>query len=418
MTASFDRRALLRTTAVALGGAGVGWAGGAAVGATGDRTADGAGGAGGAAGGNEEITVLSPTDGEQTEPFIGPHQAGIETPAQAHLSLLGLDLRDGVGRSGLARLMRLLSDDAARLTQGRPALADTEGELAQEPSRLTVTFGFGPRVVEDLLPAGNRPALAALPSFSTDRLRPRWGQTDLAVQICGDDQTTIAHARRMLLKDAEDFAQVRWVQNGFRRARGSQPDGTTMRNVMGQVDGTVNPVPSDSDYKDLVWATSPPAFEGGTMMVVRRIRAEMKSWDRTDRTAREFSVGRTLDTGAPLGGEKEFDEPDFEATNELGFPVIDTAAHIRRARSDDPRERFARRVFNYTELQPNGEEDSGLVFIAFAADLDRQFVPIQQRLADQDRLNEWITTIGSAVYAIPPGVTEGQSVGESLVGAP
>ena len=29
---------------------------------------------------------------------------------------------------------------------------------------------------------------------------------------------------------------------------------------------------------------------------------------------------------------------------------------------------------------------------------------MQRRLAQQDRLNEWITTIGSAVYAVPPGV--------------
>ena len=41
-------------------------------------------------------------------------------------------------------MLRLLTDDARRLTQGRPALADTEPELADCPARLTVTFGFGP----------------------------------------------------------------------------------------------------------------------------------------------------------------------------------------------------------------------------------------------------------------------------------
>ncbi len=43
--------------------------------------------------------------------------------------------------------MKLWTEDAARLTQGRPALADTEPELAAEPSRLTVTVGWGPGIV-------------------------------------------------------------------------------------------------------------------------------------------------------------------------------------------------------------------------------------------------------------------------------
>ncbi len=50
----------------------------------------------------------------------------------------------GAGKEALGRLLPLLTDDARRLTQGRPALADTEPELATDPARLTVTFGFGP----------------------------------------------------------------------------------------------------------------------------------------------------------------------------------------------------------------------------------------------------------------------------------
>ncbi|MGL1190088.1 Dyp-type peroxidase domain-containing protein, partial [Vibrio parahaemolyticus] len=71
-------------------------------------------------------------------PFHGAHQAGIDTDAQAHVSLVALDLRGDTDRDALRRLMRLLTDDAVRLTRGQGALADTEPELAVSPARLTV----------------------------------------------------------------------------------------------------------------------------------------------------------------------------------------------------------------------------------------------------------------------------------------
>jgi dye decolorizing peroxidase len=399
------RRSLLRTGAAALGGAGAGWT---AAGVAGATTATPA--ADQAAQTAETTQDVAPPVGNQTVAFHGPHQAGVATPPQAHLSLLGLDLETGRTKDDLRRLMGLLSDDAQRLARGVPALADTEPELAARPARLTVTFGYGPRVVTELLGGSLEP----LPAFTTDRLDEAWGQSDLVVQLCAEDPLTLAHARRMLLKDCVGFASLRWVQDGYRRAHGTEPDGTTMRNLMGQVDGTVNPAEADPDYAGLVWDET-----GGTTMVVRRIRARMESWDKVDRAGREAAVGRTLDVGAPLTGTREHDEPDFEATDALGFQVIDPASHVARARSADPAERFARRAYNYTvpdPTRPSGE-DAGLVFIAFAADAQRQFVPVQQRLAELDRLNEWVTTIGSAVYAVPPGAPEGEAVGARLLGS-
>src|SRR5690606_4986762 len=88
-----------------------------------------------------------PLNGEVTVPFYGAHQAGIDTDAQAHGVFLALDLLPETDRDGLRRLMTILTDDAARLTQGKGALADSEPELAVSPARLTVTFGFGPAFV-------------------------------------------------------------------------------------------------------------------------------------------------------------------------------------------------------------------------------------------------------------------------------
>lgn len=96
--------------------------------------------------------------GGQMVPFHGRHQAGIATPAQAHAAFVALDLAAGVDRAALCRLMLLLSDDAARLTQGRAPLADGQPELAYVPARLTVTFGFGPRLFDVAGLADQRPA--------------------------------------------------------------------------------------------------------------------------------------------------------------------------------------------------------------------------------------------------------------------
>jgi len=406
VTRGIGRRHLLTTGAAAIGGTAVGWG-------TRGVVDDPAAPAGAAA--EATPAVL----GGDVEPFHGVHQAGITTVPQAQTSLLGLDLLADPDAPGapvdldaLARLLRLLSDDASRLTAGGGALADTEPELAVRPARLTVTFGFGPRVLASLRPAYD-PGLEPLPEFAQDALDPAWGQTDLLVQVSSDDPVSVAHARRMLLKDAAPFTRTTWVQEGFRRARGSDPDGTTMRNLMGQVDGTVN-LPT-ADQGRLLWSTGRAAgFDGGTFLVVRRIAMDMVDWDRTDRVAREFSVGRRLSDGAPLTGGAEHDEPDFEATDAAGFPVIDPASHVRRARSDDPEQQFLRRGYNYS--LPTGE--TGLLFLAYAADLARQFVPVQARLDELDLLNEWVTAIGSAVYAVPPACVEGDFVGREMLGLP
>lgn len=352
--------------------------------------------------------------GAETVPFYGRHQAGIATDAQANATLIAFDLHDDTDRSALQRMMRVLTDDAARLTQGVPALADTEPELALEPARLTVTFGFGPRFVER---AGGAALswLAPLPEFQIDKLEERYSDGDLLIQVASDDVTTMAHAVRMLVKDARGFASQRWQQRGFRHAHGTRKPGTTMRNLFGQVDGTTNPSPGTPDFDDLVWIQQ-GWLAGGTSLVLRRIAMDLETWDLVGRADREDSVGRTLDTGAPLTGGGEFDEPDFDALKASGHPVIARHAHMRRARSDNPAERFFRRAYNYDETPAAGESsNSGLLFIALQADPVEQFVPIQARLAELDILNLWTTPVGSAVFALPPGCAEGGYIGETLL---
>lgn len=360
------------------------------------------------------------SNGRETVPFYGRHQAGIATPPGAYAAFVALDLRAGIGRDRIRSWLQMLSDDAAALTQGEPALADSEPELARNPARLTVTLGFGPGLVAAAAPHLAPAWLGPLPAFGIDALEERWSGGDLLLQLCADDPLTLAHAQRMLLKDSRAFAVVRWIQSGFRHAYGSEPAGTTMRNLFGQVDGSANALPGTPEFERVVWGDSeiPAWLDGGTSMVIRRIAMNLDTWDELDRRGREEAVGRRLANGAPLTGENEHDEPDFDAVTGLGFTVIPEYAHMRRARPENPRQRIYRRGYNYDAVpEPGGPvSNAGQIFVAFQADVTAQFVPIQQRLDKLDLLNEWTTPVGSAVFAVPPGAREGGFVGEELFG--
>nr|WP_221374236.1 Dyp-type peroxidase [Actinoplanes polyasparticus] len=347
------------------------------------------------------------TTGTATVPFHGPRQAGIAEDPPAHAAFVAFTLPAGTDRRALARMMRLLTDDARRLTQGVPALGDTDATLAPLPSRLTVTFGLGPGLYRA---AGLKAPVADLPEFRIDRLERRWSGGDLLLQICADDPLTVAHTQRMLIKDTRPFAAVRWVQQGFRRSPGVQAPEHTQRNVMGQLDGTANPRGAEID--PAVWNA-----DGSTTLVVRRVRAEMETWDILSVADKENAVGRRLDSGAPLSGAQEHDEPDFTKLDASGLPAMPDFSHVTRAHVTDPALKILRRPYNY-DGAPNaaGRPDSGLIFASYQKDIARQFVPIQQRLAEKDLLNEWITPIGSAVFAVPPGCDEDGWIGEQVLG--
>ncbi|MDH6195455.1 dye decolorizing peroxidase [Mycobacterium frederiksbergense] len=358
--------------------------------------------------------------GTDREPFYGPHQAGISTAPQSHALFVAFDVKAGGGRDEretVAAILRLWTADAARLTRGVPALADTEPELATRPARLTVTVGLGVGLFDRIGLARSRPASARdLPVFGVDRLQDRWSGGDLLLQICADDPIAVAHANRVLSKNVRSMTVPRWRQAGFRNARGADTSGATMRNLMGQVDGTANLAPADFD--DLIWMSDDvhPGLAGGTLLVIRRIAMNLDTWDELDRQSKELTVGRTLDSGAPLTGRRETDQPDFAQLHN-GIPVIPQNSHIALAHHRGTRERFLRRPYNYDDPpEPGQTSNTGLIFATYQRDIDEQFLPVQRRLAEFDALNLWTTAIGSAVFVVPGGVPTPEGyLGHSLL---
>jgi len=349
--------------------------------------------------------------------FYGPNQMGIEADLQAVTNFVAFDLKPGVTKNDMLRWMGLLTDDISRLSRGLPVLADPAPELAIGAARFSAYVGFGPGLfsklgLEALAPQG----FGILPSFKVDQLEDRFSAGDVLIHIAADDPVVLSHGTRGLVRDSMPFATVRWTQSGFAHTPGMVPEGVTHRNLMGQVDGTANPILGSQDFSDVVWIEDGPTWiQGGTQLVFRRIAMQLDTWDQLGTPSKEEVIGRKLSNGAPLTGSKESDLPDFAARHPNGLKVIPDFAHIRRASPASPEERIFRRPFSYESgISAQGSLDVGLLWTAYQRDLEKQFLPIQQRLDELDLLNQWTVPIGSAEFAIAGGVTEGSVLAEAL----
>lgn len=413
-----DRRDVLVGGLSALGGLAAGAAGGVGVARSGAAPAPAGSGPGAGSGSEADHATTVELAGSQRRSFHGEHQPGIMDAPQAHGVWVAMDLVPGADVTALQRLMRIWTPDIAQLMAGRAPYADFEPELTATTASLTVTVGIGPRVLGLRGVTATRPTwLEPLPAFpQIDRLDPRWSGGDVLLQICADSPITVSHAQWVLTKEARTIATVRWVQRGFRQGHGVTRPGETMRNLFGQVDGTVNPVPGRDDA--VVWCgpSAPRWLQGGTTMVLRRIAMNLETWEEADPLTRDTSLGRRQRDGSPLTGRAETDAPDVAATDRLGLPVIDEFSHVRRSMPHEKglTDRFLRRPYSYDDPPDPGRlTNAGLLFVAYQAELE-QYLSVQRRLAEADLLNAWTTPIGSAVFAIPRGCREGEVLAQDL----
>ncbi|HET7589905.1 MAG TPA: iron uptake transporter deferrochelatase/peroxidase subunit [Solirubrobacterales bacterium] len=372
------------------------------------------------------------TEGTGQVPFYAEHQAGIDTPAQDRLHFAAFDLV-GEDPAELRELLRQWTVAAAEMTAGGMvgnvndvplAPPDDTGEtVGLLPSSLTVTFGFGPSLFEKpgLGLAGRRPAaLKPLPPLPSDELDPAESDGDICVQACSDDPQVAFHAIRNLARIGRGTVAMRWSQLGFGRTSTTSRSQDTPRNLMGMKDGTANIKAEDTEAMDrYVWVggEGPGWMRGGSYMVTRRIRMLLEVWDRSSLQDQERTIGRQKYSGAPLGGQDEF-EPLPLSERRNGHPLIPVDAHVRLASAtENDGIRILRRGYSFTDGvdESLGELEAGLFFICFQRDPEKQFVAIQRRLGQVDALNEYISHVGSALFAVPPGAKPGGYVGEGLL---
>jgi dye decolorizing peroxidase len=361
--------------------------------------------------------------GSTKVPFYGKHQAGITTPVQAFGHLLAFDLRPGAGRRQAAALMRRWSTSAREMMEGKETSEPTGIARDAGPSSLTVTFGFGRSFFAQTGLKRKVPdELAPLPEFSRDALDRDLSNGDLWIQIGADDGLVAFNALRVLQRQAEQTARLRWQMSGFNRTPGSNKRPRTMRNLMGQVDGSNNPKPSESNFQKRIFVPSSASgsdswMAGGSYAVVRRIRMLLDDWDEQSRTEQEAVIGRRKSDGAPLTGGTENTDPDLDKRDSDGSPVIAANAHVRvTAPETNGGAAMLRRPFSYHDgFRHDGAPDAGLLFIAWQADPLRGFVPVQRKLDRGDALTRYIRHEASALFAVPGGPSKGEYVGQGLL---
>ena len=422
-----DRRTFLTRSAAVLGAGAVG-----GVGALARESAKAQGAPATSEPSAAEEWSVSQAQLAEREQFDEPHQAGILTPAPAQATFAALD-SIAPSRRALQEALEALSRRARELTVGGPipllevdAPPADSGILgpANDPDVLTVTIAFGASLFDGRYGlAAQRPReLVSMPTFAIDDLDPAQSHGDLLLQICAHQRDTVTHTLRELLRTVRGSLQLRWTIDGFSgAARGPSPHNSP-RNLFAFRDGTANPPTSNSALmNELVWVGSgePAWAAGGTYQVARIIRMHVEFWDRVGLNEQQKMIGRVRDSGAPLGGTDEFEDPRYDL--DPGGKRIPLTAHIRTANPRTPAtadQRILRRGFNYTRgVDAAGALDQGLIFVAFNQSPTRQFQTIQNRLLSEPMI-DYITPVGGGYFFAPPGA-EGQIgwVGRSLFAA-
>lgn len=373
---------------------------------------------------------------QEVHDFYGPHQAGVVTPQQPFGVVVAFNCL-AENRAGLERLFRLLTTRFAALMAGGP-VAEVDGGYPPPdsgvlgktiaPDALTITLSVGASLFNDRygLEAVKPARLIAMERFRNDALNAEVCHGDILLQFCANQQETVLHALRDIVKNTPDLLGPRWKMEGHvvpkdKRAKGEG----TPRNHLGFKDGTANPTVGDSILmSQLVWTQGgqggePAWTEGGSYHVVRIIRNFVERWDRTPLNDQERIIGRHKYSGAPIGKTGEMDEPDFVTTP--GAVKTARDAHIRLANPRDAKAmttRILRRGYNYSlGLSKAGQMDMGLLFVCFQSDLDQGFRAIQKRL-DGEALEEYIKPVGGGYFFALPGVASPQGfLGESLLSA-
>jgi deferrochelatase/peroxidase EfeB len=382
------------------------------------------------------------------EAFFGRHQAGIATAPQTNCYFAAFDLAAKTAEE-VTTMLRLWTDAAERMTAGETARPlgddlsiegpDGGSALGLKPSRLTITFGFGPGLfskngVDRYGLAAKRPdAFVELPKFNGDQLQPARTGGDISVQACADDPLVAFHAVRELDRLCYGAAQIRWAQAGF---LSQTPPGESPRNLMGFKDGAVNPplagAPAAPDaprgFDDVVWVGEDGAdwMRGGSYVVARRIRIALEHWDRTEVDFQEQVIGRHKYSGAPIGKSSENDPLDLDRVDKDGNPLIPDNAHVRLgAASVNEGAQVLRRSYSYNdgvsftaERWPPWRQgmlyDAGLLFIAYQRDPRAGFIKIYGNMSKLDALDQFTTHTGGGLFACPAGVREGEFIGQRL----
>lgn len=429
-TKGISRRRLFKSAGIAgiFGIAGVGVGAGVTAAVTGSKSAD----------------AQHPT--QLVYDFRGEHQAGIVTPAQDNMYTAAFDITTD-DREELVKLLTKWTSASEQMCAGeliggapdmnrQAAPKDTGEAWGYSVNGLTITFGFGRGLFVDA-EGNDRFGLKAkmpkvleegMPKFANEALREGSSDGDLLVQVCSNDAQVCVHAVRNLTRIGFGTVRLRWGQIGYGRTSSTTKDQTTPRNLFGFKDGTENIKASDAseELNKYLWVQEGDDqgewLAGGSYFVARKIHMYLEVWDRVRLAEQEDVIGRDKQFGAPLSVDepsdaREFDAVDYAAKDEKGKLKVPADSHIAVVSpQQNDGKRMLRRGYNYTDGNDSlGRLDAGLFFIAYVRDPKEGFYPILKKMTEKDALTEYLQHQASALFAIPPGLAEGDTmIGQKL----
>ena len=308
------------------------------------------------------------------------YQRGMLEPPQKHLSILTFDLTKA--KAAAPALEALWEDVNERFHD------------FYAPQRLTLTIGFGLPLFEKLGKTRGKPkSLRRMRAWDGDEFDSKTTQADALVQVCSDDRGLnfqVAHAVAQYLAPA--FA-LRDQETGFGIG--------DSRGLLGFIDGTGNPKGAEKVETAIV-GHEDARHAGGSYMVLRKIRENLKSWERQPVDKQERIIGRRKLDSAPLGNTPANSHKEKSS--------------MTTAKGDVE---MLRRSYPYGDAR-----ESGLLFICFVRDL-QQFEVVKDRMVSPysngkkvgpDALMPFSSPISGGYYFIPSAPAEGYP-GAFLFGA-
>ena len=254
-------------------------------------------------------------------------------------------------------------------------------ETEQEPwlikgssFHLTATWGYGVSLFEkpelglqNLKPNGLR-RMGSFPMEQRDvDHNPSQGDADLVVQFSSSHPFPLFRAINSVTKPGRLPFSLVGYHAGFQRAddRGMLRfhDGTS--NLSQEERERLVPISAD-EQNELAWC------DGGTFMVFRKLREDVRDWEALPQEEQEARIGRRKVDGCPLGApaglhrhDPASHNPDFSGAN----AVVAHESHLRKTNPQMGAKIFRRGWPYFDGFASDGRMLAGLLFVSFQRDL-------------------------------------------------
>lgn len=218
-------------------------------------------------------------------------------------------------------------------------------------------------------------AVPPMPPFPGEILIPERSNTDAFLQVEGEGA-----AQRLdeLLRQVP--GEVTW-RTAVRRDVVDPAGKRLQRNPFGFVEGHTN--------------TSAVLLpDGGSLLAVRVIRLAHEQWAADPPESQARIIGRHPD-GTWLDGTAPDAAPSYDRDPEGRVTPLDSHVRTMNPRTG-PAPAMLRRSWNYHD----SPRDSGVLFMAFQADLGAGFALAQSRLT-ADALHPYLLTVGGGYFHVP-----------------